>query len=74
MFRILPFCKQKKNKSLIKIYQYYLPTTDIIYDELKNINSDINSKELNNFSEVKFEDKIELKIFHSNIQKVKIIF
>ncbi len=59
MFRILP----SVNRVLYALnsIKYYLPTTDIIYDELKNINSEVNSKELNNFSEVKFEDKIELK-------------
>ncbi len=59
MFRILP----SVNRVLYALnsIKYYLPTTDVIYEEIKNINPNINAKELNNFDRIKFEDSIKLK-------------
>ena len=59
MFRILP----SVNRMLYALnsIKYYLPTTDIIYDEIKSISLDTTIKELNDSSKIKFEDKIELK-------------
>lgn len=59
MFRILP----SVNRMLYALnsIKYYLPTTDIIYEEIRSIKSNINNKEFNNLTKINFEDKIELK-------------
>jgi ABC-type bacteriocin/lantibiotic exporter with double-glycine peptidase domain len=59
MFRILP----SVNRVLYALnsIKYYLPTTDIIYEEIKSIKSNIDNKEFNNLTQINFEDKIELK-------------
>jgi ATP-binding cassette, subfamily B, bacterial PglK len=59
MFRILP----SVNRILYALnnIKYYYPTTDIIYEEIKNI--DLNNKKIISevSSKIEFQDKIELK-------------
>jgi len=59
MFRILP----SVNRVLYALnnIKYYYPTTDIIYEEIKNI--DLNNKKIISevSSKIEFQDKIELK-------------